>query len=78
MAGIMPSESPRLSSSSTAAKNLTTEDDEDLAPPTVIKQRQRINLGAIFSTSTEYETKRAMQSRHLMMIGVFLVIALAS
>lgn len=50
--------------------------DEELHRPTAAQhpgQRSCPGLRAVFSTSTssENETKRAMQSRHLMMIGEF-------
>ena len=63
--------SSRPISTSTAGLKDTNYDAELHQPAAIERsgQRQWLNLRAMFSTSAENETKRAMQSRHLMMIG---------
>ncbi|KAF8555551.1 hypothetical protein OG21DRAFT_1410740 [Imleria badia] len=60
---------PKSSSSSTKAKDKNY-DEEELYPSTTAKPG--LDLRSMFSTSAspENETKRAMQSRHLMMIAI--------
>ena len=53
------------------SKEKVSNDNEELPQPTIAEQRPWLNLRAMFSTSTEHDTKRAMQSRHLMMIGAY-------
>ena len=53
------------------SKEKVLDDDEELPRPNTTAQRPWLNLPAMFSASTEHDTKRAMQSRHLTMIGAY-------
>jgi len=66
---------PQASSSTT--KGRVADYDKELGQPTAAEGpgwKPSLDLRGMFSTSAslENETKRAMQSRHLMMIGEFL------
>ncbi|KAG9317894.1 amino acid permease-domain-containing protein [Chiua virens] len=70
----VPHSGRSLSPSSLTAGKSMDGDPELHQPRTIAAERQRRNLdlGTMFSTTTgsEHETKRAMESRHLMMIAI--------